>query len=264
MPESPNRQSIEPRAAGQAERIFALVPGFAQRILRARTEEERQGLVGQVGKELAELRGYVMGQGSGLSERAVFRMRGEFAQNTFYLQEAIIAAELEAEPLSPKIGKLLETRTVPREGFQGVSDDVIRKINGIQELLARSGKHIDPAWGSFLYRIGIGRAVLEDFQADEWYAEVMSQEHTLLKKIALPLVVVDQAEIAARERAKPMVTQRIVEEAVHRAKNALEELIEIWDKEFPALADTYRLVAQALDQEVENLSLFYRYEARKK
>lgn len=260
MPERIDRNVTERRAKATAEQVFQLVPGYAKRIAHARTDMERQGYIKQIADELKRVRPFVMGETKGLSEAAASRMRGEFCVSAMHLQQAILSAEVEEAPTTDRLDQLKQAfMPIPPNKVVELGPHQVKKIGQLQDWDERFGLHMDSAWIVFLFDAGIKRLTIPTFNSDEWYGEVMSQRSALMKKLVLPIVAIDQVEMAAREASRPMPRSDMVEEAAHRAQNALEELVEIWEPVLPAIADTYTLVAKVLDQEVATLSLYYRY-----
>lgn len=250
------------KAQALAERVFSLVEGYQRRIIQARTEQERDGYTAQISGELKKVRRYIVGDGQRkLTPALLHRLTGEYALKTTHLEEAVLESEVAEAPASVGLDTLrTATLSIPKTKAGAIQLRMGQYLGKLQGISEARGKGLDPAFLVFFFDAGGKRMAMPNFNADEWYGEVMSGNSSIYRKIALPIVVIDQIEKAAREGAKAMPNHDRFMEQRHRALNALDELIELWSKDLPAVADKYQMVKDALDHELMTLSLYHRYE----
>lgn len=253
------------KAQAVAERVFSLVEGYKRRIIQARTDHERDNFKAQISGELDKVRGYVVGADrKRLNATTAHRITGEYVLKATHLEEAVLESGVADASTSAELTKLRDSiLPIPKKMEQSLNMNMARYLGQLQGMAEARGKTMDPAYVVFFYDAGMKRMAMPDFEADEWYGEVMSSRSDILRKAVLPMVAIDQIEKAAREGAKAMPDHEKFMEFRHRAINALDELIDLWQKDLPAVADKYQLTKQALDHELVTLSLYHRYEERK-
>lgn len=264
MPEGRDPQTQDLKAKALAEGIFSLVEELTRKIARNRNTAAQDGLRQQTVFQLEKVRKYAVGPDrKKLSPGTAHRLTGEYMMRTNQLEEALLEAEVEKSPVTGKLATLKEAfMPIPRNKlveFQPYVSRQLSKLHGIDE--AR-GEETDPAWTVFFYDAAMKHLAIPHFNGDEWYGEAMSQGSALPRKLALPLVAYDMLERAAKERARPMPNSEVLDSHQHRAVNALDELIELWGKDMPAVADKYQMVKDNLDQSLRSLTEYYRQEVR--
>lgn len=252
------------RAKALAEGVFRLVEELTRKISHNRETTAREGLMKQSAGQLDKVRRYVVGPDKKrLTPATAHRMTGEYMLRATHLEDALVAAEAEDASVSGPLEKLKAAfMPLPQNKLVEFQPHVSRELIKLIDIDEQRGSAADPAWTMFYYDAAIKHLSIPDFNGDEWYGQAMSDRSTVLRKAVLPLVAYDMLQRTAKEGAKPMPRKSLYMQHRHRAINALEELVELWEKDMPPIADKYRAVLAALDQEVLTLSLYHRYQGQ--
>ncbi|MEK7539816.1 MAG: hypothetical protein AAB558_01060, partial [Patescibacteria group bacterium] len=231
---------------------------------RNRNTVAQDGLRQQTAFHLEKVRKYAIGpEREKLSPGTARRLTGEYMMRANQLEEALLEAAVEESPVTGKLATLKEAfMPIPRNKLVEFQSRVSRQLSRLHGIDEARGEVTDPALTIFFYAAAMKYLSIPNFNGDEWYGEVMSQRAPLLRKLALPLVAHDMLERAAQERARPMPNSEVLDSHHHRAVNALAELIEVWGKDMPAVADKYQAVKDTLDQALRSLTEYYRQETR--
>lgn len=256
------RENSDRKVKALAERVFLLMDQLSPRIARAKTEELRGGLRLQISGSLEKLRPYVVGkEKKQLTPSVAYRLQGEYTIKGTQVEDALIESESDEAPSSAMMATFKENcLPIPRNKAIEFQPYVARQLVAMSEIDQGRGVPMDPAWSIFYHESMMKRLSINPFPGDDWYAGAMAERNPLLRKMVLPLVVIDMVDQAATEGASSHPRHEIVMEHRHRALNALDELIEIWDSEMPVVADKYRAVKAALDHELMTLAQYHRYQ----
>lgn len=264
MPERKDPATQDLRAKAIAEGAFRLVEELTRKIARSRNAVAKNGLMEQTSAHLEKVRRFVVGADKKkLTPHTAHRITGEYMTRASQLEDAVLEAEVEGDSVTDSVAKLKEAfMPIPRNKLVELQPMVTRKIAKLHGVDEARGVATDPAWTVFFYDAALKHSALPNFNGDEWYGEAMSQRSAVLRKLVLPLVAYDMLNRAAQEGALPMPNKDTYMMHRHRAVNAIQELVELWDKEMPAVADKYRAVLDSLDREEITLSLYYRYQEK--
>lgn len=264
MPERRDPEVQDLRARALAESVFGLVEELTRKISRNRETTAREGLMKQSAGQLDKVRRYVVGPDKEkLTPATAHRMTGEYMLRATHLEDALVTAEVEDASVSGHLEKLKGAfMPLPQNKLIEFQPHVSRELAKLHAIDEQRGSVTDPAWTMFFYDAALKHLSIPDFDGDEWYGQAMSERSTVLRKTVLPIVAYDMLQRAAKEGARPMPKKEVYMEHRHRAVNALEELVEVWEKDMPPIADKYTAVLAALDQELQTLSLYYRYQGQ--
>lgn len=259
---NPEIQDLKAKAL--AEQVFKLIDELTRKIARDGNAVSRDGLMRQTIGQVEKIRKFVVGKDrSRLTPDAAHRIKGEYMMRAGQLEEAVLESEIAEAPVTGELATIKQAcMPIPPNTILELQPRVSRQLEKLHTIDVARKIKTDPAWTVFFYEAAMKHASLPDFNADEWYGEVMIQRSPLMRKLMLPLVGYDMVERAAKEGARPMPDEDKYMIDRHRAMNALDELIELWEVEMPAVADKYRAVKDVLDQEVLTLSLYHRYQAQ--
>lgn len=262
MPERRDSELKDLKTKALAESVFRIVEELTRKIGRERNALSRDGLMKQVAAQLEKIRRYAVGPDQKkITPATAFRLNGEYMMQANQLEETVLRIEAEESPDTKGLDILKEAfMPISRNKLVEFQPRLSKELSALHEVDEARGKMTHPAWTIFYYEAGMKHLALPQFNADEWYGEVMSQRSPLMRKLVLPVVMVDLLKQAAREGAQPMPNKEQYMANRHRLLNALDELIELWDSDMPPVADKYRAMKEALDHELMTLSLYYRYQ----
>lgn len=248
-------------AKAEAERTFGYVDELRKRILRGAKPESIDELTVQLWQRVQNIRLIIFGkEGKKLSPVVARHITGQYMYRASQVEEALVKNEWKGSDLSAQARSFGEAVFAASEDYKMAaaigSNRILHSLESIDE---QRGQPMDRAWSVFFFETGISYSANDkNPDLDEAYGQAMIEKSTIFRKMALPWVVYQAVDEAAAEGATPMPDKEAFMVHRDRARNALEELIQIWEPAYLPIADKYRAMLATLDREILTLSLYYR------